>query len=217
MWPRLPLEDIAEIFGGSTPRRNRDEFWNGDIPWVTPTDLPKAGEGIADLADTTERITQEGLRSCAAKLLPVGTVLFSSRASIGKIGIAAVPLATNQGFVNFVPRDRLDSRYLAYCLQFQTNEIAALAGSTTFKEVSRAAVKKFRIPVPTISEQKRIVEVLDQADTLRKQRAKAAAISARIFGLLLHRAFSGELTAKWRDAHMEELLQEIEHQARALR
>ena len=101
-WPMYPLERIAEVAGGSTPKRSRSEYWDGNIPWVTPTDLPMPGSGIAEVYDTVDHITERGLRSCAAKLLPVGTVLYSSRATIGKIGIARVPLATNQGFANFI-------------------------------------------------------------------------------------------------------------------
>ena len=212
MWPRVPLEDVAEICGGSTPRRNNDAFWGGDIPWVTPTDLPKAGTGIEEVSDTAEKITKEGLDSCAAKLLPEGAVLFSSRASIGKIGITSVPLATNQGFVNFVPRSGLDPRYLAYCLQFHTNDIAALAGSTTFKEVSRSAVKKFRIPLPPLSEQRRIVELLDQADALRKQRAEADKKAARILPALFYQMFGDPATNpnRWPLIQIRDLLEPVE-------
>ena len=117
-WPMYPLEKIADIAGGSTPKRNRSEYWDGDIPWVTPTDLPMPGAGIAEVYNTADHITERGLRSCAAKLLPVGTVLYSSRATIGKIGIARVPLATNQGFANFTPKPGIESKYLAYALLY---------------------------------------------------------------------------------------------------
>jgi restriction endonuclease S subunit len=94
--------------------------------------------------------------------------MFSSRASIGKIGIAAVPLTTNQGFINLIPGHGVESRYLAWCLHFHADRIADLAGSTTFKEVSKNALKSFRIPRPPVCEQRRIVEILDQADRLRR-------------------------------------------------
>ena len=107
-WPILALEQIATITGGSTPSRERAEYWNGSIPWLTPTDLPMPGEGIADVRDTASKITDEGLAAISAQLLPVGTVLFSSRATIGKLGISSVPLATNQGFANFIPKTFVD-------------------------------------------------------------------------------------------------------------
>ena len=193
-WPVFPLDKIADVFGGSTPRRNRSEYWDGDIPWVTPTDLPMPGTEIADVYDTADHITPEGLRSCAANLLPVGTVLYSSRATIGKIGIARVPLATNQGFANFAPKPGVESKYLAYALQYFTVEISSLAGSTTFKEVRRGALKKYKVPLPSPSEQHRIVEILDQADALRKKRAVADAKAARILPALFYKMFGDPAT-----------------------
>ena len=97
-WPTIELGSAAEMRGGATPRRDNPAYWNGDIPWVTPSDLPPPAKGILDVENSADAISEEGLDSCSANLLPSGTVLFSSRASIGKIGIAAVPLTTNQGF-----------------------------------------------------------------------------------------------------------------------
>jgi type I restriction enzyme S subunit len=152
------------------------------------------GEGIGEVSDTASKITEEGLAAISAQLLPVGTVLFSSRATIGKLGISRVPLATNQGFANFIPRKGVDAKYLAYCLLHFTNEIAALAGSTTFKEVTKTSLKKYRIPLPPLSEQRRIVEILDQADALRKKRAEADAKAARILPALFYNMFGDPAT-----------------------
>ena len=150
------MDEVADIFGGGTPARNEAAYWGGDIPWVTPTDLPMPGEGIAEIADTSEHINRTGLESCAATLVPPGSVLFSSRATIGKLGIARVSLTTNQGFVNLVPKKCVESKFLAYCLLYFTDDVARLAGSTTFKEVTRGNFRGFRIPMPAPSEQWRI-------------------------------------------------------------
>ena len=193
-WPMVELNSVADILGGSTPRRDNPVYWNGDIPWVTPTDLPALGEGISELNSTTEAITNEGLASCSARLLPPGTVLFSSRATIGKVGIATVPLTTNQGFANFIPKSGVESRYLAWCLHHAADRIAGLAGSTTFKEVSKSSFGRFRIPIPPLSEQRRIVDILDQADRLRRLRAEAAAKAARILPALFIKMFGDPAT-----------------------
>jgi type I restriction enzyme S subunit len=193
-WPLFQLEEIADVTGGSTPRRDSPEYWNGDIPWLTPTDLPMPGTKIAEVHDTSEHITPEGLSSCAANLVPVGTVLYSSRATIGKIGIARVALATNQGFVNFIPKPEVNSKYLAYALQYFTAEISSLAGSTTFKEVRRGSLKKYKVPLPPLSEQRRIAEILDQADALRKKRVEADAKAARILPALFYKMFGDPAT-----------------------
>jgi len=151
------------------------------------------GKGIVDVSDTAGKITEEGLAAISARLLPVGTVLFSSRATIGKLGISRVPLATNQGFANFIPKKFVDAKYLAYCLLHYTAEITALAGSTTFKEVTKTALKKFKVPLPALSEQHRIVEILDQADALRQKRAEADAKAARILPALFYKMFGDPL------------------------
>lgn len=193
-WRMVKLEEVANIVGGSTPSRDIKEYWDGSIPWLTPTDLPMPGKGIADVNDTSSKITKEGLAAISNQLLPVETVLFSSRATIGKLGISKVPLVTNQGFANFIPKKIVESKYLAYCLLYFTSEITALAGSTTFKEVTKIALKKFKIPLPPLSEQRRIVEILDQADELRKKRIEADEKATRILPALFYKMFGDPAT-----------------------
>ena len=188
-WPIKPLEEIAEVFGGSTPSRDNSAFWNGDIPWVTPTDLPMPDEGISIVSHTKDRITQAGLDNSSAKIVPKGTVLFSSRATIGKVAVAKMPLTTNQGFANFIPRSEVSSRFLAYSLWHRREDIARLSGSTTFKEVSRSTFRKYQIPVPPLVEQERIVKLLDEADELRKLRAQADRRTAALLPALFHEMF----------------------------
>ena len=189
IWPSLPLEKLAGVFGGSTPKRNNEIHWNGDVPWVTPSDLPAPGASIFDVEDTKDHLTQEGLSSCSAPLLPPDTVLFSSRATIGKIGIAKVSLATNQGFTNFTPNPGVEPKYLAYALRHFRTQITALAGSTTFKEVSRGVIRKFQIPLPPPSEQQRIVEILDQADVLQRKCTETDKKAQRILPALFSEMF----------------------------
>lgn len=162
---RVKLSEIAELNGGSTPKTKIEEYWNGDIVWLSPTDLPGIGE-IISINDSERKITEEGLHSCSAKLLDPGTVIFSSRASIGKIAINEIPVATNQGFINFTCSDEINNRYLAYVLKYYTLDIVQLSNSTTFKEVSKRAIKDFKIPLPSLSDQKTIVAKLDQAQRL---------------------------------------------------
>ena len=209
-WPLKALGDLARVSGGSTPSRNEDRYWNGKIPWVTPTDLPMPGTTIANVTDTKDHISNEGLASISAPLLPAGTVLFSSRATIGKLGIAQVPLSTNQGFANFEPKPGMDVRFLAYALQFFTPQISLLAGSTTFKEVSRGSIKKFKIPVPPPSEQQLIVKILDQADALRRLCAEAVAKAEGVVPALFQRMFGNAAPSrdKWPVKPIAELVEQ---------
>lgn len=190
-WAKEPLEAIADVFGGSTPARSNAAYWNGDINWVTPTDLPKPDAGISTISNTRERITEAGLKNSAAVVVPKGAVLFSSRATIGKVAVADAPVATNQGFVNLVPKPGINSRFLAYSLWHRREDISRLSGSTTFKEVSRGSLRKFKIPVPPQVEQERIVELLDKADELRKLRAQADRRTADLIPALFDEMFGG--------------------------
>lgn len=188
-WPVIPLGQLAEIVGGSTPRREEPANWGPGHYWATPTDLPMPGAGILALSTTAETITPEGLRSCSTNLVPAGAVLYSTRATIGKLAIAQVPVATNQGFNNLIAGPVVYNRYLAYALQHFTPDISRLAGSTTFKEVSRSSLRGFKIPVPPLAEQHRIVELLDEADRLRQLRRQADAKVDRILPALFVRMF----------------------------
>ena len=212
VWPMIPLDKVAEIRGGATPSRNESTYWSGSIPWLTPRDLPQAGKGISTVEKTSDSITEKGLASSSASLLPPGTVLFSTRASIGKVGIATVPLTTNQGFANFIPRSGIQSRYLAWCLSFHADQIANLAGSTTFKEVTKSALRSFRIPLPPLPERSRIVEILDQADQLRRLRTEANAIADRVLPALFLKMFGDPSTNPmgWPDRPLARLLSPVD-------
>lgn len=147
-WEWVPLRDLClEVVGGGTPKRDKSEYFGGEIVWVTPSDLD-AGKPDQVILSSRVALTDLGLNSSSARVVPAGTVLYSTRATIGKVGIAGVKLCTNQGFANFVCNNGLNNKYLAWCLHFMTDEIRKLAGSTTYLEVSRGNLKNFRIPIP---------------------------------------------------------------------
>jgi type I restriction enzyme, S subunit len=211
-WEQVALEDVAKVVGGSTPRRDSPSFWNGDIPWLTPTDLPPLGSGVTKITDTAGHITEEGFRATSLTLLPPSTVVFSSRATIGKVGVAEVPITTNQGFVNLIPNERIYPRYLAWVLFHHADRLAALSGSTTFKEVSRTSVKRFRIPLPPLDEQRRIAHLLDVADRLRHRRTEANEKAQRVLPALFVQMFGDPETNPmgWETAPLSEVLEDIE-------
>lgn len=115
-WPLAQLGECCEIVSGATPRTSEPAYWNGEVRWATPKDLSEL-KG-ARISDTPRRITPAGLASCAATILPVGSVLFSSRAPIGHVAINVVPMATNQGFKSFIPkRHRIEPEFLYHWLR----------------------------------------------------------------------------------------------------
>src|SRR5690606_25882920 len=112
------LSELAEISGGSTPLTTKPEFWNGDIPWLTPTDITNY-KGIY-FSNPKDHITKEGLQSISNRLYPENSILFCSRASIGEAIINKVPMATNQGFTNLICNDKIVVKYLYFYLKSQT-------------------------------------------------------------------------------------------------
>ena len=184
----LPLGEVCTIIGGGTPRRGNAAYFGGSIPWATPTDVTALEGPLIDR--TRETITQAGLRESSARLVPSGTVLMTSRATIGYTAIAAVPMATNQGFANLVCGDQLLPQYLAFWLRGQRSRLIQLAGGTTFKELPKSTLKKVRIPLPPLAEQRRTVDILNRAARIQALRRQAAdrlrefvpALFVRMFG-----------------------------------
>jgi len=157
-WTFVRLKHISEIVGGGTPKTNIKEYWDGCIPWLTPADLSGYKDMYVSVGART--ITECGLASSSAQLLPANSVLYSSRAPIGYVAISANPLSTNQGFKSIVPFDTNMSQYLYYCLIARTEDIVQRASGTTFKEISGSEMAETIIPLPPLAEQRRITAII---------------------------------------------------------
>jgi len=153
-WIYVRLKHIGAIIGGGTPKTNIKDYWDGNIPWLTPADFSGYEDMYVSVGART--ITELGLQSSSAQMLPTNSVLFSSRAPIGYIAIAANPICTNQGFKSVVPYDSAMSQYLYYCLKARTDDIIQRATGTTFKEISAGGMAETIIPLPPLKEQTRI-------------------------------------------------------------
>lgn len=163
-WITCKISDVAEVVGGGTPSTKNAAYYGGDISWITPRDL--SGYTGQYICKGERNITPLGLEKSSAKLLPKGTILFSSRAPIGYVAIAENPLSTNQGFKSIVPKDgKLDSLFGYYLMKYYASEIERHASGSTFKEVSGSVVKNFDIKLPScISMQKSIASILSSID-----------------------------------------------------
>jgi type I restriction enzyme, S subunit len=159
-WEWSTIGDVADVVGGGTPKTsNSENFEGGKITWITPADL--SGYTEKYIAAGARYITEKGLRSSSAKLMPKGTVLFTSRAPIGYVAIAATEVATNQGFKSLVLRDKVDSEYCYYYMMRAKQLAVQLSSGTTFPEISGKNTAKISIPVPPPDVQRSIVMVIE--------------------------------------------------------
>ena len=149
------------IISGGTPRTGNDEYWDGNIKWITPAEI---NETERTIYDTERHITEKGRRSAHLEIMPKGTVLLSSRAPIGKLAIAGSEMTCNQGFKNLIPNDKLTSIFLYYYLKGIIPGIQSLGRGATFKEISKTIVSDIKILVPPKSKQLAFSSLVAQLD-----------------------------------------------------
>lgn len=163
-WKTCTIADLGTVVGGATPSTKKEENYDhGTIAWITPKDL--AGYTGRYIFHGERNITECGLNSCSAKMLPAHSVLFSSRAPIGYIAIAGQEMCTNQGFKSVVPYDNTDYMFLYYLLKYNKDNIESMGSGTTFKEVSGSIMKGIEVTVPkSLDEQGKIASILSVID-----------------------------------------------------
>ena len=160
-WESTPISTIADIIGGGTPDTSVDDYWGGNIQWFTPSEIGK--EKYAYLSDRT--ITEAGLKNSSAKLLPQGTVLLSTRATIGECSIATAECTTNQGFQSLVAKkNNVSSEFLYYIVAKIKREMLRRSCGSTFLEISANELKKIHANIPSKAEQEKLVSLLSLID-----------------------------------------------------
>ena len=159
---RVRLGNIAQIVGGGTPRTGVAEYWDGEIRWCTPSDITACRGKY--LAETTSNITYQGLKSSAAQLLPPGTLLLCSRATVGEVRIAATEICTNQGFKSLVCGDRVNNEYLYYAIPMMKPRMVEKASGSTFLELSKKDAESLELYLPPFDEQVAIASVFSDMD-----------------------------------------------------
>lgn len=162
-WGVKPLKRVFKIINGGTPSSSEESYWNGEIVWVTPNDLSKLTE--ACIVDSERKITQDGLHNCSARIVPKGSIVISTRAPIGYVAIAGVPLCTNQGCKSLVPTEAVNNKYFYYWMHRISFYLNVLGLGTTFIELSNNSLSMVELLTPSISEQKAIANFLDQKTT----------------------------------------------------
>ena len=205
-WAWVKLGDLGEVILGGTPSTQNENYFGGDIAWVTPADL---NENTVYISKGRRNITEEGLKNSSAKLMPKGSVLFSTRAPVGYAAIAENEISTKQGFISIVLKDFAFNKYIYFVLKSLNNLANSLAGGTTFKELSSTNFKSLPIPLPPKNEQEFIVNELERlmslADSYEVEFQKLENCKKELRNLkksLLNYAISGKLSANWRKKNL---------------
>ena len=163
-WAIKRLEELADIRSGGTPSTSQPQFWDGDVLWCTPTDIT-ALNGEKYIFETSRKITVAGLKSSSAEIIPAGSIVMTSRATIGECAININPITTNQGFKNFVPFDSVDTEFLYYLLSTQREGFVSLCSGSTFLEIGKNQLTTYEVLIPNEkSEQTAIAIILADMD-----------------------------------------------------
>jgi type I restriction enzyme S subunit len=161
-WDEVAVGDLGTIYSGGTPSTSNKEYWDGDIDWITPTDITK--QNSVYIRSSVRRISAEGLKNSSAKLVPKGSLLVCTRATIGEMAITAHEMCTNQGFKNIIPNQKTNIEFLFYLLTYEKHKLVSKASGSTFLELSKSAFESMKFNVPLIGEQEKIAAVLTNAD-----------------------------------------------------
>lgn len=180
VFPNIAIRHLFSIGSGATPESSNPDYWDGDIFWVTPEDVSAAKDGT--IANTRRRITDDGLKSCSARLSPPETIVLTKRAPIGQLAVAAVELCSNQGCFLLEPASGVDHQFYFHWLNANTGYLQILGRGSTFMELSTDDLKSLRVPHPPIEIQNSIAQFLNentaQIDTLIEAKQKLLGLLA---------------------------------------
>lgn len=161
-WFDASVSELADVVGGGTLSTNKRAYWDGDIPWCTPTDI--TGLDTRYIEATERTISETGLAASNASLLPVGSIILCSRASVGECAINLVPMATNQGFQSLVPKDQNDRYFLYYLVQAYKPELIRLSAGSTFMEFPKSALRAMNIRIPEAEKRQEVGLLFNDVD-----------------------------------------------------
>lgn len=202
-WIRVKISDLGQVVGGATPSTKKEEYYNGDIAWITPKDLSDFKGRYISRGE--RNITKAGMESCSTQLLPKNTILFSSRAPIGYVAIAENEMCTNQGFKSVIPNENVDYLFLYYLLKYNKDKIESMGSGTTFKEVSGSTMRNIEIMIPeSVDTQRKIASVLDSIDSKIENNQKINNNLEQQISSIYEYLFEGQ---SWVTCELEDLIE----------
>ncbi len=211
-WPVVHLGDVTQEFiSGGTPSTRVEHYWTGDIPWIT-------GADVTDNVVVAGRkwITQKAIEDSATHVVPKGAILLVTRTGVGKVAKAGADIAISQDLTGIVLKEGTNADFVAAAIRQKTRNLLDIQQGAIIKGVLRKDVEKLEIPFPSLSIQQKFANSVSGIMKLEANRSESHRHLESLFQTSLHRAFTGNLTASWREAHKKELLQEMERQEKAL-
>ncbi len=190
-WQHISLKDIASIVGGGTPDTTQEDYWNGEIQWFTPTEIKSKY-----IKGSNRTITELGLKKSSAKVLPQGTLLLSSRATVGDVGIAVEECTTNQGFQSLIVNDNNSNEFFYNWIIMNKNEFIKRASGSTFLEISKKEIEKIKAYKPSKQEQEKIASFLTSVDTKIEQLTKKEQLLQQYKKSVMQKIFNQEIRFK---------------------
>ncbi|KAB1232237.1 restriction endonuclease subunit S [Chryseobacterium viscerum] len=163
LWKELKMENLGQIVSGGTPKTDMPNFWDGNISWITPTDVT-ALKGKKYISSTKRKISDEGLKNSSANMLPINTLIVCTRATIGDSVINKFPISTNQGFKSLITKPDVSSEYMYYWVSNNKKELIQQSSGSTFLELSTKSFKNLSVLLPPLQEQQKIAEILSTVD-----------------------------------------------------
>lgn len=188
------FDDLADIFGGGTPSTAEASYWNGDVCWATPTDITRLSSPY--LSATEKKITRAGLQSCASALHPSGSILMTSRATIGRFAVNEMPTATNQGFIVVRPRSVEQKWWLFHEMRSRVDAMVSLANGSTFLELSRKNFKQMSVRRPEHEVVRNFHDTVDPIHARASAAVRENQLLTNLRDALLPKLISGELRIK---------------------
>ena len=185
-WNFFKIKNIGKIISGSTPSTNIPEYWNGEYLWITPAEL---NDDSFIINSTNRKLTYLGVKASSLIELPIGTVLLSSRAPIGKVAIVGENMFCNQGFKNIIPNETINSIYLYYVFKEKKEYLNFLGRGATFKELSKEIVENISIKVPPIELQNKFAERIEKIEKLKFEIEKSIEIAQNLYDSLISKYF----------------------------
>ncbi len=208
-WEIKKLKELGAIFLGGTPNTSKKEYWNGDINWLTPSEVSKLKSKF--IFSTEKTITELGLKNSSAKILPKNSLIVCTRATIGDLCINKIDMCTNQGFKSIIVNKNNNVIFLYFLLLFNRRKIIEKASGSTFLEISKFDFENLSFPIPPLEEQEKIVSILSKQDEVIEKLEKLIELKVRQKKGLMQRLLSGKLRLKgfsgdWKENIMQSII-----------